>query len=75
MLWDGAQLSPVKKFQINAKAEFIRYVGFNNNETTVYIVSEIEIVVFKINPDDEKKSLQKTLIKDRTIESACLLDE
>ena len=57
VLWDGAQLSAVKKFQINAKSEFIRFVGFNNNETTVYIVSEIEVVVFKINPDDDKKSL------------------
>lgn len=75
ILWDGAQLNAMKKFQVNQKAEFIRFVGFNHNETTVYIVTDVEIVVFKINPEDDSQQLQRTLLKDKVIEGACLLDD
>ncbi|MCP4484755.1 MAG: hypothetical protein GY823_09385 [Flavobacteriaceae bacterium] len=59
ILWDGSELSASKKFSLSSKAQDIKFIGFNNNETTLYILTSNEIVIFKIRPEEGEKELKK----------------
>ena len=70
ILWDGSELSPQKKFSLSPKSTKINFAGFNDNETTAYIVTNREIAIFKIKGGVEEKELRKVKVKDREIEGA-----
>ena len=74
ILWDGSELSPQKKFSLNSKAIDIKFAGFNDNETTAYIITNKEIAIFKVKNNNDEKELKKIKIKDRVIEGAAYIE-
>lgn len=76
VLWDGAELEPHKKLSLSPKTTKIVYAGFNNNETTLYIITNIEIIVFKTKANEKGKEteIQRLAVKDREIEGACYIE-
>jgi len=74
VIWDGSVLNAMKKFNLSFKYNDIKFIGFNGNETTLYIVSTSEILVFKLKKREEEKELKKLQITDRKLEGCCLIE-
>ena len=76
VVWDGAELEPHKKLSLSSKTTKVVYAGFNSNETTLYIITNAEIIVFKTKATEKGRDteLQRMAVKDREIEGACYIE-
>lgn len=75
VVWDGADLTPSKKFTISSKKPSI-LIQFNRNETHLYVVHEREIVKFFLKADkSNEKEVVRVAVKDRDILAACFIEK
>jgi hypothetical protein len=56
IIWDGSSLEVLKKFNLDSNKEEVLLLDFTANETNLYIVTESNLYLFKLNEKDKGKS-------------------
>lgn len=74
IVWEGADVQPYKRFTLGTKATPYD-MFFNRNETTLYIMTNREVISFILKGETTEKEIKRTSLGDKDTVTACLVEK